>query len=89
MDATAVLTIGQKMLEVITLLGMPLMIPSLIMGLLIGMFQATTQINESSLSFVPKLLVVGISLVVFGPWMLDTYTSYVKELIINIPNVIG
>ncbi len=89
MDATFALSIGQKMLEVVTLISIPLMIPSLIAGLLVGMFQATTQINEASLSFVPKLAVVGVSLVVFGPWMLDTYVSFVTELIRSIPNHLG
>lgn len=84
-----VLTLGQRMLEVVAMLAAPLLIPALAVGLLIGMFQAATQINEMTLSFIPKLVVVGIALVVAGPWMLTTYLSFVTELYMNIPNLIG
>jgi flagellar biosynthetic protein FliQ len=84
-----VLTLGQSMLEVVAMLAAPLLIPALAVGLLIGMFQAATQINEMTLSFIPKLVMVGLALVIAGPWMLTTYLSYVIELYMNIPNLIG
>ncbi|WFE68991.1 flagellar biosynthesis protein FliQ [Thiomicrospira sp. R3] len=84
-----VLNLGQSMLEVVTLLAAPLLIPALLVGLLIGMFQAATQINEMTLSFIPKLAVVGIALVIAGPWMLTTLLSFTIELYMNIPNLIG
>lgn len=84
-----ILEIGQKMMEVIVMLSAPLLLPALVVGLLVGMFQAATQINEMTLSFIPKLAVVAISTVVFGPWMLDVWLSFTKELFQNIPVLIG
>ncbi|MGC9385405.1 MAG: flagellar biosynthesis protein FliQ [Hydrogenovibrio sp.] len=84
-----VLTIGQKMLEVVTMLAAPLLLPALAIGLLVGMFQAATQINEMTLSFIPKVAIVGVVLVVAGPWMLTTLVSFSRELIENIPAYIG
>ncbi|QBZ82702.1 flagellar biosynthetic protein FliQ [Hydrogenovibrio crunogenus] len=84
-----VLTIGQKMLEVVAMLAAPLLLPALAVGLLVGMFQAATQINEMTLSFIPKVAVVGLVLVLAGPWMLTTLISFSRELIENIPAFIG
>ncbi|MBF6058367.1 MULTISPECIES: flagellar biosynthesis protein FliQ [Thiomicrorhabdus] len=89
MEQEFVLTLGQRMLEVTTMLTAPLLIPALLIGLLVGMFQAATQINEMTLSFIPKLAIVGIALVVAGPWMLTTLISFTKELYQNIPALIG
>lgn len=89
MQQEFVLSLGQKMLEVTAMLAGPLLIPALIIGLLVGMFQAATQINEMTLSFIPKLAVVGIVLVVAGPWMLTTLMSFTIELYQNIPALIG
>jgi len=84
-----VLTIGQRMLELTAMLAGPLLIPALIIGLLVGMFQAATQINEMTLSFIPKLMIVGAVLVFAGPWMLGVIVNFTRELIMNIPNYIG
>ncbi|MDG6777646.1 flagellar biosynthesis protein FliQ [Thiomicrorhabdus sp. zzn3] len=89
MQQDMVLSLGQKMLEVTAMLAGPLLIPALIIGLLVGMFQAATQINEMTLSFIPKLAIVGIALVIFGPWMLTTLISFTRELYENIPALIG
>ena len=89
MSTGQVLNLGQSMLEVVAMLAAPLLVPALIVGLLIGMFQAATQINEMTLSFIPKLAVVGIALVIAGPWMLTTLLSFTVELYMNIPNLIG
>ncbi len=89
MQEEFVLTLGQRMLEVTAMLAGPLLIPALIIGLLVGMFQAATQINEMTLSFIPKLAIVGIALVVAGPWMLNTLISFTRELYMNIPALIG
>ncbi len=89
MQEEFVLTLGQRMLEVVTMLAAPLLVPALIIGLLVGMFQAATQINEMTLSFIPKLAIVGIALVVAGPWMLETLISFTRELYMNIPALIG
>ncbi len=89
MQQEFVLTLGQRMLEVVTMLAAPLLIPALAVGLLVGMFQAATQINEMTLSFIPKLAVIGIALVLAGPWMLTTLISFTRELYLNIPAMIG
>jgi flagellar biosynthetic protein FliQ len=89
MQQEMVLTLGQKMLEVVVLLSAPLLIPALLVGLLVGMFQAATQINEMTLSFIPKLAIVGVVLILAGPWMLDTLLSFTRELYQSIPALIG
>jgi flagellar biosynthetic protein FliQ len=89
MQQEFVLTLGQRMLEVVTMLAAPLLIPALLVGLLVGMFQAATQINEMTLSFIPKLAVIGLVLVLAGPWMLTTLISFTRELYLNIPAMIG
>ncbi len=83
------LEIGQKMMEVVVMLSLPLLLPALVVGLLVGMFQAATQINEMTLSFIPKLAIVALATVIFGPWMLDVWLSFTKELWHNIPVLIG
>lgn len=89
MNEEMVLTLGQRMLEVVVMLSAPLLIPALIVGLMIGMFQAATQINEMTLSFIPKLAVVAIVLMIAGSWMLTILISFATELFQNIPNMIG
>lgn len=84
-----VLALGQRMLEVVVMLSAPLLLPALAVGLLVGMFQAATQINEMTLSFIPKVAVVGMILIWAGPWMLTTLVSFSRDLIENIPNFIG
>ncbi len=89
MQQEFVLTLGQRMLELVVMLAGPLLIPALIIGLLVGMFQAATQINEMTLSFIPKLAIVVVVLIVLGPWMLGIIVSFTRELIMNIPAYIG
>lgn len=84
-----VLTLGTRMLEVTVLLAAPLLIPALLVGLIIGMFQAATQVNEMTLSFIPKLAIVVVALVIAGPWMLTTLLSFTLELYQLIPELIG
>ena len=67
----------------------PVLLPSLAIGLIIAMFQAATQINESTLTFVPKLIVIGLVLLIAGPWMLQTFLDYFQALIREIPQLIG
>lgn len=82
------LTIFQHMLEVILLLIMVILIPALLVGLLVSMFQAATQINEMTLSFIPKLIVTLLTLMIAGPWMLRLLTEYTQQLIMEIPYII-
>ncbi|MDX1562903.1 MAG: flagellar biosynthetic protein FliQ [Gammaproteobacteria bacterium] len=71
------------------LLAAPLLLLALAAGLVIGMFQAATQINEMTLSFIPKLLVLGLALYIGGRWMLSLIVNYAQSLIMNIPAFIG
>lgn len=89
MTEDTVLAIGQKMLEVIVMLAAPMLLPVLLIGLLVGMFQAATQINEMTLSFIPKLIWIVVVLTVAGPWLLSTLVDFSRELIISIPDHIG
>jgi flagellar biosynthetic protein FliQ len=83
------MTIGQRALEITILLAAPLLLAALIIGLLVGVFQAATQINEMTLSFIPKLVGMAGTLVVAGPWMLKTIVGYTRELFESIPGLIG
>lgn len=89
MTPETVLSIGQKMLEVTVLLSLPLLVPTLIIGLLVGMFQAATQINEMTLSFIPKLVAIVLVLSIGGPWLLGVLVDYTRELFLSIPDYIG
>lgn len=89
MNSEFVLTLGQRMLEVVVMLAAPLLLPALAVGLLVGMFQAATQINEMTLSFIPKVAIVGVVLIWAGPWMLEKLVSFSRELYLNIPAFIG
>ena len=72
-----------------TLLVAILVVPSLLVGLVVAMFQAATQINEQTLSFLPRLLVMLLTLIVAGPWMVQQLMEYTQNLIMNIPQLIG
>lgn len=69
--------------------GLPLLLAGLVVGLVVSVFQAVTQIQEMTLAFIPKILVVAIVLVVAGPWMLDQVVSYTRDLYGSIPEVAG
>lgn len=89
MTPADVLAVGQQALEVTSALTAPLLLSALAVGLLIGMLQAATQINEMTLSFIPKLMVVAVVLVVAGPWMLSIIINFTERLFHNIPFLIG
>jgi flagellar biosynthetic protein FliQ len=84
-----VMTIGTRALEVTLLLAAPLLLVALVLGLVVGVFQAATQINEMTLSFIPKLLGVAATMVIAGPWMLKVLIGYTRELFQSIPGLIG
>lgn len=89
MTPETVLTIMQQTLQIITMLLAVILLPALFVGLLVSMFQAATSINEQTLSFVPKLLVTILVLVVAGPWMLQLLTGYAQRVFEDIPFLIG
>jgi flagellar biosynthetic protein FliQ len=88
MTPEAVTTIGQEALWVTMLLAAPLLLSALAVGLLVGMFQAATQINEMTMSFIPKLIILAIALIVAGPWMLSVIVNYTEQLMSQIPSMI-
>lgn len=83
------MTIAQRALEMTLMLAAPMLLVGLVIGVLVGIFQAATQINEMTLSFIPKLLGVATTLVIAGPWMLRQFVSYTRVLIESIPGLIG
>jgi flagellar biosynthetic protein FliQ len=89
MTPDTVMTIARHALEVTVLLAAPLLLVTLAVGLLVGIFQAATQINEMTLSFIPKLLAMAVTIVIAGPWMLSQLIGYTRQLITSIPTLIG
>ena len=89
MTPEIVIQIGQESLYSLTVLLLVLLVPALIVGVLISMFQAATQINEMTLSFIPKLLITLLVMVIAGPWMLNLITEYTLRLFQNIPSLLG
>ena len=89
MTPETVMSLGQQALLTLLLVSAPLLAAALAVGLLISIFQAATQINEMTLSFIPKLVAVFVTMVVAGPWMTAVLVEYVRRLFASIPGVIG
>jgi flagellar biosynthetic protein FliQ len=89
MTPSTVIEIGRNAMEVTLIISAPLFLAALVTGLLISIFQAATSINEATLSFVPKLLVIFLTLIVTGPWMITMMTDYMRRLFESIPSLIG
>jgi len=89
MTPEMVTDIGQQALRVTALMAAPLLISALVIGLLVGLIQAATQINEMTLSFIPKLLGLVVALLFAGPWMLALLMNFTRNLFENIPYMIG
>lgn len=89
MTPTAVVEIGRQAVEVTLLVSLPLFAAALITGLIVSIFQAATQINEMTLTFVPKLGAIFITLVLAGPWMITLLTDFMRRLFESIPAFIG
>jgi flagellar biosynthetic protein FliQ len=84
-----VMELAHRMLLVTALIAAPMLVIALIAGLVIGMLQAATQINESTLSFIPKLLLLVLTLFATGPWILRVLTDFTRDLYTSIPNMVG
>lgn len=84
-----VIDIGRQAVEVALMMAFPLFLAALLTGLVVSVFQAATQINEMTLSFVPKLVAIFLTLVITGPWMLTLITDFARRLIESIPTMIG
>ncbi len=89
MTPESVMSIGSQAIHVSLLLGAPLLLVALVVGLVISIFQAATQINEATLSFIPKLLAVFAVLVIAGPWMLGQMLDYIRTLFASIPQLVA
>jgi len=89
MSPEDVLTIFQHALQVLLMLILVILIPALIVGLMVSMFQAATQINEMTLSFIPKLIITVVTLMFAGPWMLRLIMEYTQQLVHDIPYLVG
>jgi flagellar biosynthetic protein FliQ len=84
-----VLTIAQQAMEVTLMVSAPLLLAALVTGLVVSILQAATQINEMTLSFIPKLIAMFIVMAIAGPWMLTTMVDYTRRMLLQIPTVIG
>ena len=89
MTPGTVMEIGRQAIEVTLLISAPILLTALIVGLIVSIFQAATQINESTLQFVPKLVAMSIVLMLLGPWMLQYLIDYIQRLFGSIPQLIG
>lgn len=89
MTPDTVIKLAEQSIFTIIILSAPLLLVALAVGLLVSVFQAMTQIQEQTLSFIPKILAVFISLVIFGPWMLTILLDYTRDLFQQLPLIIG
>ena len=89
MDATAVFTAGQQGLLMLLMVSAPVLIAVLVVGLVVSIFQAATQINEATLSFVPKIIAAVVVLAIAGPWMMTTLVEYLQRVLQSSPAAVG
>jgi flagellar biosynthetic protein FliQ len=89
MTPETVMTMARQAMEVTLMVAAPLLLVALVIGLIVSIFQAATQINEATLSFIPKLVGVFVALVVAGPWMLSVMTDYMRQIFTGIPGLVN
>lgn len=89
MTPATVMELGRQAIEVTLLIAAPLLLTALVVGLIVSVFQAATQLNESTLQFVPKLVAMFIALLIAGPWILQYLIDYMQRLFGSIPQLIG
>lgn len=89
MDAQQVFTFGQQGLYILMLVAAPVLLTVLTVGVLVSVFQAATQINEATLSFVPKVVAAVVVLAIAGPWMMTTLVEYIQRTLQSIPSVVN
>lgn len=89
MDAQQVMTLGQEGLVTLLAIGAPILLTVLVVGLVISILQAATQIHEATLSFVPKLIGAVLALAIAGPWMTSTLVDYLQRVLQNLPAMVG
>lgn len=84
-----VLNMARQAMQVAMMIGAPMLLVSLVVGLLVAVFQAATQLNEQTLSFIPKLLAVATTMILAGPWVLGVIVDYTRDVLTNIPNYVN
>ena len=89
MNAQAVLTFAQEALLLLLTISLPVLLTVMVVGLVVSIFQAVTQINESTLSFVPKMVAAVVVFEVAGPWMISTIVDFIRRTFENIPTALG
>lgn len=89
MSSQQVLTIAQAALHVLLITAAPILLVVLLVGLIVSILQAVTQINENTLSFIPKLVAAIVVLIFIGPWLISTYVDYLREVLLSIPGLVG
>ena len=89
MTPESVMTMGQHAMEVMLMVSAPMLLVALAIGLVVSIFQAATQINETTLSFIPKLVGIFVAMVVAGPWMITLMLDYMRQMLTGIPGMIG
>jgi flagellar biosynthetic protein FliQ len=89
MTPESVMVMGQEAMRVALMLAAPLLLAALVSGLFISLLQAATQINEQTLSCIPKILAVAATGIIAGPWMLNLVLDYIRTVFTNLPYIIG
>ena len=89
MTPESVMTLGRQAMEVTLMVAAPMLLVALLVGLAVSIFQAATQINEATLSFIPKLVGIFVALIVAGPWMLSVMLDYMRQMLTGIPGLVG
>jgi flagellar biosynthetic protein FliQ len=89
MTPESIMSMGHQAIQVTLMVAAPMLLVALVIGLIVSIFQAATQINEATLSFIPKLMGIFITLILAGPWMLTILTDYLRSVLTNIPNLVG
>lgn len=89
MTPELVVTLGRQAIEILLMVAAPLLLVALILGLVVAIFQAATQINEATLSFIPKLAGILVMLVLAGPWMITVLVDYTREILMRLPALAG
>lgn len=89
MTPESVMNLGRHAMEITLMISAPMLLVALAIGLVVSIFQAATQINEMTLSFIPKLVGIFAALIVAGPWMLSVMLDYMREMFASIPGMVG
>jgi len=89
MTPESVMTLGRQAIEITVMISAPMLLVALVVGLVVSIFQAATQINEMTLSFIPKLVGIFLAMIIAGPWMLTVMTDYMRQMFTSIPTLIG